>query len=417
LPFAAPADGDPRLLKLADGLTTSVTDALSISRIWTVLGRGTSFAFRDRPDAPRDLGREAGATFVAQGTLLQAADRLRASVELIDAHSGERVWSERFERPTSDWAAVEDELGARIGDALYRDAIRQAIRERAAQRPPDELAAHELALMADDQSELFTHEANARGLELTEHALARDPRSSFALFIRGRLFRQQVNEGFAPAGEAMTGWGEAVRKLVDIDPNYAWGHLDLGNWYAYSSKQDALVLAELDRALELAPNNPQILSQVAEQLPWTGQPEQAAELLDRAVRFDPRMRFNWRQYQVGFFLGRFREAVDLIEGFNDTSRWDHLFATLSYAQLGDAVRAADWRARLTESWPEFSWELSAAESGDFSPAAKEERALWVDSLAKAGLPLCATAEQMERLKINPLPDCQAERAKLAASRP
>jgi hypothetical protein len=65
----------------------------------------------------------------------------------------------------------------------------------------------------------------------------------------------------------------------------------------------------------------------------------------------------------------------------------------------------------------FSWELSVAESGDFSPAAKEERALWVDSLAKAGLPLCATAEQMERLKIKALPECQAGRAKLAASRP
>jgi hypothetical protein len=90
---------------------------------------------------------------------------------------------------------------------------------------------------------------------------------------------------------------------------------------------------------------------------------------------------------------------------------------LSYAQLGEEANTAEWRARLAESWPEFSWERSVAESGDFSPTAKEERTLWVDSLAKAGLPLCATAEQVMRLKIKPLPECVAERAKLAASRP
>ncbi len=58
----------------------------------------------------------------------------------------------------------------------------------------------------------------------------------------------------------------------------------------------------------------------------------------------------------------------------------------------------------------------ASESGDFAPAATAERALWLDSLAKADLPLCATPEQMAALKITPLPECDAERARLAASR-
>ena len=136
----------------------------------------------------------------------------------------------------------------------------------------------------------------------------------------------------------MARWGEAVKTLVDLDPNYAWGHLYLASWYGYSDKKDDLVLAELDRAVELAPNNPRLLAQVAEQLPWHGQPERAAELLDRAARFDPELRFDWRQYQVGFFLRRFREAADLIGDFTEFGRWDLLFATLSHAQLGDAVR-------------------------------------------------------------------------------
>ena len=72
LPFALPADAEPRLVKLSDSLTTSIVDALSIARTWSVLGRSTSFAYRERPDAPRDLGREAGVRVCRTG--LAAAD-------------------------------------------------------------------------------------------------------------------------------------------------------------------------------------------------------------------------------------------------------------------------------------------------------------------------------------------------------
>ena len=52
-----------------------------------------------------------------------------------------------------------------------------------------------------------------------------------------------------------------------------------------------------------------------------------------------------------------------------------------------------------------------------APSATAERDLWRDSHAKAELPFCATAEQVARLSIRVLPECDAERAKLAASAP
>jgi hypothetical protein len=127
----------------------------------------------------------------------------------------------------------------------------------------------------------------------------------------------------------------------------------------------------LDRVVELAPNHPRPLAQVAEQLPWHGQPERAGELLARAARFDPAMRFDWRQYQVGFFLRRFREAADLIGDFTEFTRWDLLFATLSHAQLGDAAETVRWRERLVESWPDYSFERSVSPTGHFFPRLRQ----------------------------------------------
>ena len=130
------------------------------------------------------------------------------------------------------------------------------------------------------------------------------------------------------------------------------------------------------------------------------------------MRFDPELRFNWRQYQVRFFLGAFRYAADMIGDYTEFSRWDYLFGTLSHAQLGDTTEMARWRARLIESWPDLP---SAEESiDDFSPATKE-RALWLDSHSKADLRKCATPEQLVEHNIEPLPECEAERAQLKAT--
>ena len=221
--------------------------------------------------------------------------------------------------------------------------------------------------------------------------------------------------GFGPPAEAMRRWGEASRALVALDPSYAWAHLELGAWYAYSMKEPALALAEFDRAIELAPNSGRVLAHVAENLPWLGQTERSAELLAQAAHFDPSLRFNWRQYQTDFFLGRFRAALGLIDSFDSQERWDLLFATLSQAQMGDGAATARWRDRLLASWPDFSWEQVTSDSGDFGPDATAERALWNDSLAKAGLPLCATPEQVAARSLRTLAQCDALRASRAAA--
>jgi class 3 adenylate cyclase/TolB-like protein len=416
LPFAVPADADPHLAEQGEGLADGIVEQLSVARFWSVLGRGASFAYRDRPNSARALGQEQGATLVVEGNLQQSAERLRTSVELIDASTGQQLWSERFDRPPGDWAALRDELDSRIGYAVYSAGVFPAIIDRASGRPIDELGANDLALLAREQLDLFTKEGAAKGIELVRLALTRDPRSSSALYILGVLYHEQVDQGYAPEAEAMANWGETVTELVRLDPNYAWARMELASWYAYSDKKDDLVLAELDRVVELAPNLPQLLATVAEQLPYHGQPERAAELMDRAVRFNPTMRFDWRQRSVNFFLRRFRAVADQIEGFTEFGRWDYLFATLSYAQLGEQDELARWRQRFVESWPDYSFERSVSPTGDFSPAATAERALWLDSLAKAGLPKCATPDQIKAFEIKPLPECEAERARQAESR-
>jgi hypothetical protein len=121
--------------------------------------------------------------------------------------------------------------------------------------------------------------------------------------------------------------------------------------------------------------------------------------------------------QVYFFNRRFEEAAAASEAVAEPDGSDALFATLVYAQLGRREEMQRWRSRLLADDPNFSAEYFHWRWGQgvfVLPQAAAEQALWLDSLAKAGVPNCATAEQIAASRITPLPECEAERAKSAA---
>ena len=208
--------------------------------------------------------------------------------------------------------------------------------------------------------------------------------------------------------EALAGWLEAAKTAVELDPNYAFGRLGLGQRYNWVG--DARAAPELERAAELAPGNADILAEVAAELPWLGQTGHAVELIERAVRINPTSDFRWAQRMIYFYARRFADAAAAAKGKDDPDRVSQLWGALSYAQLGQKADLEQWLARLRESWPDYSAESYLA-SSDFGTAAAAERALFLESHIKAGLPICVTPEQ---LKQNPdmkrLPECSKVQA-------
>ena len=88
-------------------------------------------------------------------------------------------------------------------------------------------------------------------------------------------------------------------------------------------------------------------------------------------------------------------------------------AAMIYAQLGRTAELERWRSRLLGQAPDASAEFYFTLTGEFVPAAIAERALVIESLVKAGLPKCATPEQLARTPdMRRMPECEAERAKV-----
>jgi hypothetical protein len=178
---------------------------------------------------------------------------------------------------------------------------------------------------------------------------------------------------------------------------------------------------EVERAADLADGDALLMVMVASELPWTGQTARAVDLLERALRLDPGStdRHRWIQVGVYFYAPRFEAAAAAI----DDTAWETLAMSdlakyvMIYAQLGRPADLERWRSRLLTKVPDFSTEHLLDFTGAYMPAAVAERALVLESIAKAGLPMCATPEQLAaKPGMRRMAECEAKRAKAAVSK-
>jgi adenylate cyclase len=102
----------------ADGLTEDIITGLSRFRSINVIARNSSFSYKDKAVKIRDVGRELGADYVVEGSVRRAGDRVRITVQLINARDDNHVWAQKYDRVLDDIFAVQDEVVQSILSAL-----------------------------------------------------------------------------------------------------------------------------------------------------------------------------------------------------------------------------------------------------------------------------------------------------------
>ena len=117
LPFAN-IGNDPRQESFADGLTEDLITDLSRTAGLFVIARNSAFSYRGKPMDVRAIAEDLGVRYLLTGSARRAAGRVRINAQLVDADSGDHLWAERFDRSLVDIFAVQDEVTARIVEAL-----------------------------------------------------------------------------------------------------------------------------------------------------------------------------------------------------------------------------------------------------------------------------------------------------------
>ena len=137
LPFAN-IGGDPEQEHFVDGVTESLTTDLSRIRGSFVIGRNTAFTYKGKAVDLKQIGRELNVRYVLEGSVQRGGNRMRVNVQLIDAETGNHLWAERFDKPLADLFDMQDEIVARLANALNAQLVAAEAR-RAEQAPNPEL--------------------------------------------------------------------------------------------------------------------------------------------------------------------------------------------------------------------------------------------------------------------------------------
>ncbi|MBW2173911.1 MAG: tetratricopeptide repeat protein, partial [Deltaproteobacteria bacterium] len=166
--------GDPAQEYLADGISENIISALSnISKMF-VIARNSTFTYKGKPVKVQQVSRELGVRYLLEGSVQKAGDRLRVTAQLVDATTGNHIWSERYDRELKDIFALQDDITKKIITAL-QVKLTEGEEVRVAAKGTNNLEAYLKYLQANELINRLNSDSNALGKQFAEEAIALDP--------------------------------------------------------------------------------------------------------------------------------------------------------------------------------------------------------------------------------------------------
>jgi adenylate cyclase len=267
----------------SDGVAEEILNALTKVAGLRVPARTSCFAFRGTNVDAREIGRRLGVETFLEGSIRKAGNRLRISVQLIDARNGYQLWSEQFDREIEDIFAIQDEIARSVLDALGL-SLTEREQRRFLKQSTANVEAYEFYLRGRKLFHTWTRQNMEFARQMFLRAVAIDPDFASAW------------AGLADTYVDLYRWGRNLRDLEEaqrtsahalkLDPNLAEAHVAIGQALAIQ-RQFKDAAAEFERAIELDPTLYDAYYFYARSSFEAGDLEKAVQLFEKAHRSRP----------------------------------------------------------------------------------------------------------------------------------
>ena len=351
----------------SDGLTEEMiaqVGKLNRSRL-AVISRSSIAKYKGSKLTAQEIGRELNADYLVQGSVRRWSDRVRITVQLIQAHDQTDLWTESYDRELNDVIAVQDSVVKSIASQIHLALTEeQKIRLSNSRQIPSE------AYLAYLKGRYYWNKRTGDSLQKAEpyfqQAIDGDPTYAAAYSGLADCNSALAWHGFKAPAEALPKAYLAARKAVEIDPQSAEAHASLG--LVLSHRWDwAGAEAEFKRALELDPQYANAHHWYGDYLSIKGRHEEAVSEARRALELDPLnlMISTWvglRYYMARDYsaaIKQNRESVELDPNFAAA----HLLLGEDYMQAGiygEGVNELRRAAALSGDSPLYTAQLAVA---------------------------------------------------------
>lgn len=367
----------------ADGMTEDIITELSRFKELFVIARNSTFVYKGKAVKIQDVARELGVNYVVEGSVRKAGNRVRITIQLIDAENGQHVWAERYDRQLEDVFAIQDEITTAIVSVLP-GRIEAARRERAKNKPTENMLAYECVLAGKVLHHRSERSANVEALKMLDRALALDPKYAHAHAWRACVLGQAWVYGWGDEATIVDEIAAEQVKALALDDQDADVHRTVA---ALSISMNNLARAQhhQERALALNPNYDLLVVQQGELLTWLGRPEEGIDWIKRAMRLNPffPQRF-WSHLARACFTARqYREAAEALGRLTNPLPEQLAILAAAHAAMDDAASARACAERVMALAPSFSVSQFIATLHYGSEA---DTAHMKEKLLQAGLP-------------------------------
>ena len=380
--------GDKDQQYFSDGLSENFIVALSQFSGLKVIGRNSSFQFRDSKDSSVRIGQLLGVATLLEGSVQRAGEAVRISAELIRAADGSTIWTQRYDRPYKDLFALQDEITKEVAGALKAKLLANGDVAIQTDRPPSgNLDAYSTYL----QGKFFFARGSETDLRkaIEQYAVATRIDPSYALaWAESSHAENWLAGAFLSGAEAqrvIEQARQAANSALELEPSLAAAHSAHGELLSAFDFDWNGAEAEFRRALQLAPDNTVAMENLGILLAARGRPKQAIALTRQSLATDP-LRVNGYLLLSRYLgsLGQLDEATQSIRKAIDLQPASGIYdARLVEVEIqrGDANAAlATAQRTLPGTWQDYALAL-ARQIGNDRTAADAALKLMIDKHA------------------------------------
>lgn len=308
LPFIN-MSGDADQEYFSDGLTEDlITDLSKISNLF-VIARNSAFTYKGKSVNVQDIGRDMGVKYALEGSVRKAGQRVRITAQLIDTASGGHIWADRYDRNMDDIFALQDDVTQQIVSVLAVK-VGEVEKHRIYNRDTDNVAAYDYFLRGLEQYNRYSPEGNLKARELFEMAIDLDTGYTMAYAKYGWTYLTEWMMGWTDDERNLERARELAIKAISIGDTVGSAYCLLGHSYLWKKQHDKAI-AMYEELESMQYGMAEALSDYASVLVFSGRPEEAIEMLGKAIRLDPLFPV-FNSFNLGhayYLVGNYPEAI------------------------------------------------------------------------------------------------------------
>ncbi|KMW59091.1 Adenylate cyclase [Candidatus Rhodobacter oscarellae] len=385
LPFEHIAEDDSQVF-FTDGVSKSITANLSRFEGLFVVSSHSAFQYRDSDKPPEQIAAELGVRYLLSGDVQYGGELLLIRAFLTDSSDGKALWAQDFTAPRTGVLDVQSEVSARIATMLV-ERVEVATSRWAKSVTPDDLSAYELALRSEPPA--ITRDGLNKANALLDRAIALSPDFPLAHSLKAKndlmLWRHSLAEDL---DAALRQARASAARALDLDNNSYQAYHALSQIDLYADQDHVQALANLTKALQINPNDADLMVRLATLLGFMNRDAEALGWIDRAMRQNPLhpVWYHWNAAFVYEVAGEHERAIvaskKALSVYKSSASIRRILIA-AHGHLGQWQDAERYAAEILEGFPDFGLSSHMRNSPFMDP---EEKSEYWQLFRRAGLP-------------------------------